>query len=393
MTHLISRNTTRRPRVFHTLFSTLLLLPILATLSACDSSVDNDAAAMAKPVLTVTVVTPATRNVSDVITANGAIAAWQEAIIGPEVNGLRVEKLLVEEGDTVRKGQPLAEFARETVMNTYLLATAELNEAKALALNAQADGRRARKLRGTGTLSEQDIHKLLTQELAAQARLESAKARVAAQKIHLDQTVLRAPDDGIIASRQATIGSVPTQGTEMFRLIRQGRFEWRAELPAQQLEKIATGQRAVITSPGGRTWEGVVRLTAPVVDAASRRGIAYVDITPSEVNSVSSVRPGTYVSGMIMVGDRQGMTVPQSAIVARDGYHQVFTVDDNNRVSSVKVSVGRLIGDQQVILSGLQGTEHIVASGGVFLNTGDSVQLTRTPDSSDRSEQQQEGYP
>ncbi|EPH0680214.1 biotin/lipoyl-binding protein [Klebsiella aerogenes] len=105
------------------------------------------------------------------IAASGAIAAWQEAIISPEANGLRVEKLLAEEGDVVRKGQPLAEFSHDTVMNNYLLAIAERNEANALAQNAQADALRARKLRGTGTLSEQDIHKLLTQELATKGRL------------------------------------------------------------------------------------------------------------------------------------------------------------------------------------------------------------------------------
>ncbi|WP_241538305.1 efflux RND transporter periplasmic adaptor subunit [Xenorhabdus sp. KK7.4] len=356
-------------------------------MSACDSPADKTTPTANKPVLTVTLATPTRQSVTNTVTANGSISAWQEAIISPEVNGLRVQTLLVQEGDRVRKGQSLAEFSRDSVMNDWFLAKAELSEAKAVALNAQADGKRARRLRGVGGLSEQDIQKLLTQEQTAQARLESAKARMDAQKLRLEQTILSAPDDGIISARPATVGSVPMQGTEMFRLIRQGKFEWRAELSAQQLEQIQPGQKAEITSPGGNKWEGVVRLVAPTVNLNSRRGIAYVDILHAETKSGSSIRPGTYVSGEIVVGDRQGMTVPQSAVVARDGFHLVFVVDDNMRVHPLKVTVGRILNDQQEILSGLQGTERIVASGGVFLNNGDIVRLAKTTAASDHSGQ------
>lgn len=385
MTQLIVQNTRPRFWSLQTLRTTVLVMPIVA-LSACDAPADKVAPPADKPMLTVTLTTPARLSVSRTVTANGSIAAWQEAIISPEANGLRVQKLLVQEGDMVRQGQPLAEFTRDSVMNDWLLAKADLNEAKAVTLNAQADGKRARLLRGVGSLSEQDIQKLLTQEKTAQARLESAKARMAAQQLRLDQTILRAPDDGIISARSATIGSVPMQSTEMFRLIRQGKFEWRAELSAQQLEQIQPGQKAQIASPGGNTWEGVVRLAAPTVNATSRRGIAYVDILPSTAKNASPIRPGTYASGTITIGDRQGLTVPQSAVVARDGFHLVFTVDDEMRAHSLKVAVGRLVHDQQEILSGLQGAERIVASGGVFLNEGDKVQLANTAEASHSSD-------
>ncbi|MGP0908779.1 efflux RND transporter periplasmic adaptor subunit [Serratia sp. CY81593] len=386
MTQQIVQNTRPRFWSLRTLRTTVLAMPIAAALSACDTPADKVAPPSDKPTLTVALTTPAILSVSRTVTANGSIAAWQEAIISPEANGLRVQKLLVQEGDMVRQGQPLAEFTRDSVMNDWLLAKADLNEAKAVALNAQADGKRARLLRGVGSLSEQDIQKLLTQEKTAQARLESAKARMAAQQLRLDQTTLRAPDDGIISARSATIGSVPMQSTEMFRLIRQGKFEWRAELSAQQLEQIQPGQKAQIASPGGNTWEGVVRLAAPTVNSTSRRGIAYVDILPSTAKNASPIRPGTYASGLITVGDRQGLTVPQSAVVARDGFHLVFTVDDEMRAHPLKVAIGRLVNDQQEILSGLQGAERIVASGGVFLNEGDKVQLANTTDASHSSE-------
>ncbi|KOC20018.1 hypothetical protein GL58_10960 [Comamonas testosteroni] len=373
MTQLISKNA--RSCTWDSLYKTALAMAIAAALAACGSPSDEPKPTQSKPALTVAVTSPTTRSVSSVLAANGAIAAWQEAIVGPEANNLRVEELLVQVGDRVRKGQSLAKFASDTIANDLLVAEAALREARAAAIEAQADGERARGLRGAGSLSEQRIQQLLTQEKAARARLESAQAQVSIQKLRVKQTVLRAPDDGIISARSATIGSVPAQGTEMFRLIRQGRLEWRAELSAQQLEQISEGQKVKITSPGNHTWEGLVRLAAPTVDPVTRRGIAYVDIDLSDTKDSTPIRPGTYLSGEIAVGDRQGMTIPQSAVVARDGFHLVFVVNDNLSVSQVKVTVGRILGTQQEILSGLQGTERLVASGGAFLNNGDVVQL------------------
>lgn len=360
-----------------------LATAIAVSLTACGAPDDESTSAASKPALTVTVTSPTQQSLSSVLNANGAVAAWQEAIIGPEVNDLRVEELLAQVGDQVRKGQPLARFARDAISNDLLMAEAALREAKAAAAEANADGERARNLRGAGSLSEQRIQQLLTQAQTARARLESAQARVAAQKLRLSQSILRAPDDGVISSRSTTIGSVPTQGAEMFRMIRQGRLEWRAEFPAQQLEQIRAGQKVKITSHGGHAWEGVVRLVAPTVDPATRRGMAYVDIAHADAEDATPIRAGTYLSGEIAVGDRQGMTVPQSAVVARDGFHLVYVVNDDMRVSPLKVTVGRILGDRQEILSGLQGTERIVASGGVFLNSGDIVQLANasaTPD-------------
>lgn len=359
----------------YTLASAMMMI---SSLSACDEQTLELPSETNKPALTVEVTSPTTQLISGTVTANGNVGAWQEAIIGPEINGLRVEELLVQEGDWVQKGQPLAKFAQETTENNLLLAESALVEAKAEAADARANGVRARKLRQSGALSEQNIQELLSKEQIAQARLSSAKVRVADQKHKLSQTILRAPDDGIISTRTATVGAVPTQGDEMFRMILKGRLEWRAELSTIQLEQIKTGQMAKINTSNG-TWAGVVRLAAPTVNPNSRRGIAYIDIHATDIKTDFPLRPGAYVNGTIFVGDKQGMMLPQSAVVARDGFHFVFVVDDKMQVNQHKVTVGRIHGDNQEILSGLEGNERIVASGGAFLNNGDRVQLAAIP--------------
>lgn len=331
--------------------------------------------AVAKPALTVTLVSPSTEAQPRSLQANGTIAAWQEAVIGAEVSGLRVAELHAQVGDRVRKGQVLATFARDTVLSDLRLAEAAVLEARANADEAKADATRARNLQGSGSLSEQQIQQLLTREQAALAKLTSTQAQLSMQQLRLSQTTVKAPDDGIISARQATIGSVLNPGTEMFRLIRQGRLEWRGEFSAAELEDIRAGQTVRIMAPSGVAWLGRVRMTAPTVDPVSRRGLAYVDIQSPEEKGATPLRPGSYVRGDLTIGSQAGLFVPQSAVVARDGFHLVFAVSDGLKVTQKKVRIGRLVGTRQEILSGITAQDKLVASGGAFLSDGDTVRL------------------
>lgn len=331
--------------------------------------------AVAKPALTVTLVSPSTEAQPRSLQANGTIAAWQEAVIGAEVSGLRVAKLHAQVGDRVRKGQVLATFARDTVLSDLRLAEAAVLEARANADEAKADATRGRNLQGSGSLSEQQIQQLLTREQAALAKLTSTQAQLSMQQLRLSQTTVKAPDDGIISARQATIGSVLNPGTEMFRLIRQGRLEWRGEFSAAELEDIRAGQTVRIMAPSGVAWLGRVRMTAPTVDPVSRRGLAYVDIQSPEEKGATPLRPGSYVRGDLTIGSQAGLFVPQSAVVARDGFHLVFAVSDGLKVTQKKVRIGRLVGTRQEILSGITAQDKLVASGGAFLSDGDTVRL------------------
>jgi len=311
------------------------------------------------------------------LAANGTVAAWQEAIVGAEVGGLRVAELLVNVGDRVRKEQALATFAREAVQTDLRLAEAALAEALATAQETKGDADRARSLQGSGTLSDQQTQQMLSKEQAALARVASAQAQVAAQQLRLKQTSVLAPDDGVISARAATVGAVLPQGAEMFRLIRKGRIEWRGEFTAAELDQIRAGQAVRIAAPGGNTWRGQVRMAAPTVDAVTRRGLAYVDVLGSETPGAPPIRPGAYVRGEVALGSQLALVVPQPAVVARDGYQLVYVLGADQRVSARKVQLGRLVGSRQEVLSGLKVGDRIVASGGAFLSHGDVVQLAQ----------------
>ena len=339
-------------------------------------------AGTAKPSLTVAVIEAKRGMLPIKLAANGSVAAWQEASIGAETSGLRVAELHASVGDQVKKGQLLASFAAESVQADVALARATVAEAQANAQEALANGDRARAIQGTGAISAQQINQYLTQEQTAQARVASAKAQLDSQLLRLKQTQLLAPDSGIISSRSATVGSVVTAGSEMFRLIRQGRLEWRGEVTSAELGRLSAGTGVVVTAPGGAQVMGRVRMLAPTVDAASRNGLVYVDLlSPVAGNKAmtNAFKPGMYARGEFELGSSTALSVPQTAVVVRDGFSYVYRVGPDNRVTQLKVQTGRILDDQIEIQSGVKPEDKLVAGGGSFLSDGDLVRVVDAP--------------
>lgn len=352
----------------------LVLAGIAATawsVRAADNGPATAQAPAARAALTVTATTVQRAQWPLTVSANGSIAAWQEASIGAEAHGLRLAQVEAQVGDRVRRGQVLARFADETVQAELAQARAAVAEAEAMLAEAQANAQRARELQASGALSAQQIQQMLTAERAAQARLEAQRALVQVQQVRLAQTQVRAPDDGLISARSATVGAVPPAGTELFRLVRQGRLEWRAEVPAAQLAAIRPGQRVQVTAAGGRTVEGRVRMLAPTVDAATRSGIVFVDLPRGD----AAVKAGMFAAGEFDVGRSELLWLPQAAVQLREGLHQVFVVDEAGKVRQVRVEVGRRHGEGIEIRSGLAAGARVVATGGAFLADGDTVRV------------------
>jgi HlyD family secretion protein len=258
-------------------------------------------------------------------------------------------------------------------------AEASLAEARAAAADAANNAARARTLETTGAMSASQINQYLTQEKTAQARVEAARAQVEQQLARVHQTRVLAPDDGVISSRTATVGAVVNNGTELFRLIRKGRIEWRAEVTSAELAHITPGTRALITATSGARLEGRVRMIGPTVDPQTRIAIVYVDVHPLPGPAAGSARAGMYARGEFDLGAQPALTVPQQALVVREGFNYVLRVLPDHRVAAVKVQVGRIAGDRVEVLSGLDARTPIVASGGGFLNDGDLVRVQDGP--------------
>ncbi|MEO6033496.1 MAG: efflux RND transporter periplasmic adaptor subunit, partial [Burkholderiaceae bacterium] len=305
-------------------------------------------AAAPKPALTVTATQPQRASLALRISANGNIAAWQEASVGTEANGLRLATVAVNVGDVVKRGQVLATFAPDTLQADVAQTRAALAGAQATLAEAAANAQRARALQSSGALSEAVINQYLTAERTAQARLDAQRAVLQTQQLRLRQTEVRAPDAGVISARSATVGAVLPAGQELFRLIRQGRLEWRAEVASSDLARLRPGMSVEVTPPGGTAIQGRLRMVAPTVDPKTRNGIVYVDLCKP-----GHARAGMFASGEFELGASTALTLPQSAVLLRDGFSWVLRIGPDSRLTQVKVDIGRRVGDRIEITGGL----------------------------------------
>ncbi len=182
------------------------------------------------------------------------------------------------------------------------------------------------------------------------------------------------PDAGVISSATANVGSLSQPSVELFRLIRQGRLEWRADLTAEELMLLKKGMTAQISIGEGRVIKGTVRAISPSVNAQTRYGYALVSLPNSAGIVAGAYARGTFdVSG----GTKKLQSLPQSAVMQRGTKNYVLTIAANNRVHEQAVQIGQRVGDRIEIKQGLNANEAVVESGGAFLTEGDVVLVVK----------------
>jgi RND family efflux transporter MFP subunit len=327
---------------------------------------------MPQPVaMTVTTMRLADVDLARGITANGSIFPWQEIVIGPEVGGYRVAAVNVDVGDVVKRGQELVRLRDDLLAADVASKRANVQQAQATLANAAAAYRRAASLTVSGALSQSDVDKLRSEELASQARVEVAKADLDAADLRLKFTRVTAPDDGVISVRNVTVGQIAQTGAEMLRMVRKGRVEWRAEIPESRLSEVKVGQPVKLTTADGTELQGKVRTVSPTVESTTRAGLVYVDIDSA------SARPGMFARGEIVLERTAAPMLPITSVVIQDGYSYVFVLTPDSTVERRHVETGLVKDNLIEIASGVLPNEQVVAKGAGFLKDRDSVKVVK----------------
>lgn len=331
--------------------------------------------------LTVAVAAPVAEVWPEEISASGWTAAWQEAVISAEVAGQKITAINADVGDLVTEGDVLVDLSRASLENAIQELDATLESARAALEQATADADRARRLgeTGSGSISQQQISEYLVAERQAKADVSSAEAALASARLDLENTQVRAVSSGVISSRSAALGAVTSQGEELFRLIRDNRIEWQAEVPLRQMFRLAVGTEARIPTPIGEIT-GHVRRIAPQASETNGRVKVYVELDqlPGEVDP----KIGVMISGVFLLGSSEALHVPASAVVLQDGFSYVFVLEGADIVHRQRVETGRRQDDRVEILSGVTAGDRIVQAGGAFLSDGATVRVsTATGDS------------
>lgn len=329
---------------------------------------------ISKPALTVTLTTMREREWPERLHASGNILPWQLVSIGAEITGIRITEVNAKVGDSVKKGQILAHLDDSLINVELNLQRANLTEAEANLAQAKLSLERAKKLEVSRAISLQDLLQYETSAKTSAAKVDIARAQVKALELRQRFTKIVAADDGVIAASNASVGALSESVGDLFKLIRKGRIEWRAELRPEQQAKVVIGQSVEIKDPLGAIVRGTVRQIAPTADLDSRMSLVYVDVDPSK-----TLKPGVLVTGDFLVGRRLVSVISQSALVVRDGFNYVMTVDKNNIIRVNKINIGGRSGEDVEVLTGLEKTDRFVLSGGSFLNEGDHVNVVEDP--------------
>lgn len=318
----------------------------------------------------VTATLPSRQPLTRRLLATGSVFAWQEVTIAPEVGGYQLASVSVEIGDHVVRGQELARLNSELLKSQADIARASVMQAQAMLDNTRAGRARGESLFKQGVLSQADLDTLRANTISAEASLATAQANLDSADLRVRLTTVRAPDEGVISARSANVGQVVQAGTEMLRLLRQGRLEWRAEVPEADMRSIRTGMKVSVQTVDGGLLEGRVRSVAPTIQSNSRTGLIYVDIP-----ATGGARPGMFARGVIEVGTSQALTVPLSCLQVEDGYNYLYVLKPGGSVQRRRVQIGVTQENRVEITEGLAGDERVVSSGVAFLSDGQRVNV------------------
>ncbi|WP_292384092.1 efflux RND transporter periplasmic adaptor subunit [Mesorhizobium sp.] len=356
----------------HLLLLTLLVVVAAAALKAYGRSSPEPVAQTPAPAATLAVsvekVIPQT--VTSSVSATGTMSAWQEATIGAEESGLRLTGVLVAEGDHVRAGDVVARLDDS-------LLKAQLAEQKAAVVQAQATldsalsaAARADRLLASNAVSAEAAEEKATAVKTGKAGVEQAEAAAERLQAQLDRTTIRAPFDGIVSSKPAVTGSIVQAGTELMKIVRDGRLEVGVLVPEKVLTAISAGQPANIVDASGRAFSGSVSQVAETVNATTRLATVYV-----AVGEGSGLKPGMFARVTIETAASRQLTVAETALVWHDGKPAVFVVGDDGKVSARPVATGTRQNGRVAIESGLSEGVSVVVAGAGFLNDGNLVRV------------------
>lgn len=362
-----------------TLLRLLMISPLLLT-AACGGAPEDKK----EEPLRVTVVRAAPADMAQTLRLSGTLSAREDIAVSTPLQGLKIVAVYADAGDTVKRGQVLAQLEdvnadsqlRQTEAQ-LARAKAQLRSQQAAAAEAAATLKRYRPLAEADALSRQEFDQQKSAAATAAANVEAAKADIAQLQAQLKdsrnqrgKTQIVAPADGVIAKRNAEAGAL-TGPDALFHIIKDGTVELAADAGADELPLLQNGARAQVSVRGrNEAVGGTVRLVPPEIDSSTRLGKVRITLAHSD-----GLYTGTYGEANIRLPSyRAAAALPETAVsFDSEGKASVLAVNGNGRVSRVAVTAGRKQGGMVEIVSGLENSRAVVRRASAFVNEGDTV--------------------
>lgn len=272
------------------------------------------------------------RTLSETLPLTGSLRAVTQAAVKSKVAGSALN-VMVREGDPVKTGQILAKIdARDYV------ARAEQTRGQMAAMAGQLDIAKQtldnnRVLVEKGFISKNAFDTAQSQYQIARANLDAAKAALASSNLSLDDTVVRSPLDGQIASRSVEPGEKVAVDTKLFDVVDLRTLELEAPVPVGEIGRVRIGQPIQIAFDGiDAPIQGAITRINPAAQAGSRSIMVYVQVA----NPAGTLRVGMFGTGTISVGSRQNVLVVPATAIRTDGTrHSVYALVDGKLVEQL----------------------------------------------------------
>ena len=200
----------------------------------------------------------------------------------------------------------------------------------------------------------------------AQSTSQEMAANIEYLQAQIDQTVIRAPEDGLVLQRDAHVGDIVSASKPLFTLARQGQMELRAQVPEIDLNRVHVGDRAR-TMVGDKTVKGHVWIISPAVDPTTRLGTVRILLDRS-----SLVFPGMFARATLALGRHQALVIPSAAVMGDNDNYFVFLYEDG-KVRKQTLQTGSRTLDAVEVVGGLKSDARVVVKGAGFLADGDTV--------------------
>jgi HlyD family secretion protein len=347
----------------------LVALSVLAApLAGCGgkAKVTETEAARARSVRVVKV---EARAILGSVAADGSLLPREEVAVLPEVSGYRVARVLVDEGQYVKAGQPLVEIDRALINAQLDQAKAQAAQAAVQAEQAEAQSARVKGVDNEGVLSQEAIDQRRFQARAARATANAQAAAARDIETRAKKLTVAAPVSGLILERNVRPGDLSATGsTPWFRLAKDGEIELKAEMSEADLGRVRPGQRANVTLTNGAAVEGFVRFVSPQLSAQTKLGSVRVHLPVR-----ADIRSGGYGRAQFADAAGQSLAVPETAIRFDADGASVMTVGADNKVKRVMVVTGSRGGGLVALTKGPPAGTMVVENAAAFLLDGDQV--------------------
>jgi len=316
----------------------------------------------------------------------GTLIAKQSGDVAVEIGGT-VQKMLVEAGDRVEKGQVIAVLEADIRKARAEVLVAELAEQQALLEVAEADLSLARQNmerqaalkksnafnRSVFETRQQNYTRALAQISRAKASIAGKKANIAVLALEISKAKIISPYAGVVIERKTEQGSYVRSGDAVVKLMADKRLEVEANIPAVRIAGLGKGTKIEAELEDGTRFSAIVRASLPVENPRTRtRPVRFVPQWPKGITSLANAQSVTLF--LPTGAARQVVTVHKDAIVKKRDRNTVFVIRDG-KAESRDVTLGMPTGGRIEVVSGLKADEIAVVRGNERLRPGVAVKV------------------